>query len=232
MTSSDAQSWKLREIDNPLFFNSITFGDKFVAVGYKFGISTDPTGISSEPTITHVSLGYSHSSYSYSYSYTNNADSLSFASFWSVHSAPNSQLPYESVTFGNGLYVAIAPTYTPGANGIAWSNNGVSWTAVNPPAANNWKSVVYGNGLFAAISMGSTEEMFPYGTCGSGTQNLCSMTSSDGVTWLLSSAGQQPYISIAYGIYNSDPIFVAGAASLCGNSGTCSMTGVLVCQGS
>jgi hypothetical protein len=72
-----------------------------------------------------------------------------------------------SVTYGNGIFVAVAGFGT--SNRVMTSSDGITWTTRTASADYAWRSVTYGNGLFVALS-----------TNGSGNQV---MTSSDGITW-------------------------------------------------
>ncbi len=74
---------------------------------------------------------------------------------------------WNSVTYGNGLFVAVASSGT--GNRVMTSPDGINWISRTSAADNNWWSVTYGNGLFVAVAR-------------SGTGNRV-MTSSDGITW-------------------------------------------------
>lgn len=71
---------------------------------------------------------------------------------------------WQSVTYGNGLFVAVAET---GVNRVMTSPDGIAWTARPAAQANPWRSVTYGNGLFVAVSLDGANGV---------------MTSPDGVT--------------------------------------------------
>ena len=74
---------------------------------------------------------------------------------------------WNSVTYGNGLFVAVAETGT--RNRVMTSPDGITWTSRTSAADNSWNNVTYGNGLFVAVAY-------------SGTGNRV-MTSPDGITW-------------------------------------------------
>ena len=102
-----------------------------------------------------------------------------------------------SVTYGNGLFVAVAASGT--GNRVMTSPDGITWTSRTSPADNGWISVTYGGGLFVAVSY-------------SGAGNRV-MTSPDGITWTSrTSPADNDWISVTYG----NGLFVAVAAS-----GTC-----------
>ena len=117
--------------------------------------------------------------------------------FWTIRTsaADNNWL---SVTYGNGLYVAVANTGT--GNRVMTSPDGITWTIRTSAADNNWYSVTYGNGLYVAIGA-------------SGTGNRV-MTSPDGITWTIrTSAADNVWYSVTYG----NGLYVAIGASGTGN---------------
>jgi hypothetical protein len=106
-------------------------------------------------------------------------------------SADNS---WRSVTYGNGLFVAVANTGT--GNRVMTSPDGINWTSRTSAVDNSWQSVTYGNGLFVAVAA-------------SGTGNRV-MTSPDGITWTArNSAADNGWNSVTYG----NGFFVAVAGS-------------------
>jgi len=114
---------------------------------------------------------------------------------WTARPAPE-QNNWISVTYGNGMFVAVANTGT--VNRIMTSSDGVNWTAQAAPEQNNWVSVTYGGGQFVAVA-------------NAGTANRI-MTSPDGMNWTAQAAPEQNgWISVAYG----NGMFVAVA-----NAGT------------
>ncbi|MBT9168395.1 MAG: hypothetical protein DDT19_01740 [Syntrophomonadaceae bacterium] len=103
-----------------------------------------------------------------------------------------------SVTYGNGLFVAVAFSGT--GNRVMTSPDGINWTLRTSAADNAWVSVTYGNGLFVAVAQ-------------SGTGNRV-MTSPDGITWTArTSAADNNWNSVTYG----NGTFVAVAFSGSGN---------------
>jgi len=105
---------------------------------------------------------------------------------------------WNSVTYGNGLFVALATTGT--GNRVMTSPDGITWTIRTSAANNNWYGVTYGNGLFVAVA-----------TTGTGNRV---MTSPDGITWTLrNSAADNQWLSVTYG----NGLFVAVAQTGAGN---------------
>ncbi len=59
-------------------------------------------------------------------------------------------LSYQSVTYGNGVYVAVASSGV--GKRVATSPDGATWTIRNSAADNAWTSVTFGNGIFVAVA--------------------------------------------------------------------------------
>ncbi len=71
---------------------------------------------------------------------------------------------WKGITYGNGLYVAVAGS---GTYRVMTSPDGVTWTPRAVPLS-DWRAVTYGNGLFVAVASSQTVRI---------------MTSPDGITW-------------------------------------------------
>ena len=67
---------------------------------------------------------------------------------WTQRTLPAST-NWSSVTYGNGVFVAVA---TGTSNVAATSPDGVTWTQRTLPAGTYWSSVTYGNGIFVAVA--------------------------------------------------------------------------------
>jgi predicted RecA/RadA family phage recombinase len=103
-----------------------------------------------------------------------------------------------SVTYGNGLFVAVAGSGA--GNRVMTSPDGITWTSRTSAADNFWFGVTYGNGLFVAVA-------------DSGAGNRV-MTSPDGITWTSrTSAADNDWRGVTYG----NSLFVAVADSGAGN---------------
>jgi hypothetical protein len=63
-----------------------------------------------------------------------------------------------SVTYGNGLFVAVASGGSTGDR-VMTSPDGTTCTSRTSAANNSWNSVTYGNGLFVAVAIGGNEFM-------------------------------------------------------------------------
>ena len=72
-------------------------------------------------------------------------------SWTSRTSAANNE--WRSVTYGNGLFVAVSATGT--GNRVMTSPDGITWTGRGSPNETSWLSVTYGNGLFVAVASGN-----------------------------------------------------------------------------
>jgi hypothetical protein len=61
---------------------------------------------------------------------------------------------WRSVTYGNGLFVAVAISGT--LNRVMTSPDGITWTTRTTPNDNWWHDVTYANGLFVAVAVSGT----------------------------------------------------------------------------
>ena len=68
---------------------------------------------------------------------------------WTTQTSPENN-NWCSVSFGGGLFVAVASNGTQGR--IMKSVNGLDWTIDNYTSSHNWSSIAYGNGRFVAVS--------------------------------------------------------------------------------
>ena len=100
---------------------------------------------------------------------------------WTARSAAEAN-GWRSVTYGDGLFVAVASS---GTNRVMTSPDGINWTARSAAEANSWRSVTYGDGLFVAVAFDGTNRV---------------MTSPDGINWTARSAAEaNGWIYITYG---------------------------------
>jgi hypothetical protein len=85
---------------------------------------------------------------------------------WTAFTGPGVNNEWESVAYGNGIYVAVSST---GTNRVMTSTDGENWT-VRPSSndSNAWKAITFGGGKFVAIATSGTNRV---------------MTSTDGITW-------------------------------------------------
>jgi hypothetical protein len=87
---------------------------------------------------------------------------------WTARTAPSpDNSAWRSITYGDGLFVAVASS---GTHKVMTSPDGINWTArtVPSPDDSGWLSVTYGNGLFVAGAASGTHKV---------------MTSPDGINW-------------------------------------------------
>ena len=125
---------------------------------------------------------------------------------WTIRSSAADN-GWRSVTYGNGLFVAVANSGT--GNRVMTSPDGITWTTRTSAADFSWNSVTYGNGLFVALD-------------NSGSSNSL-MTSPDGITWTTrTSAANNGWSSVTYG----NGLFVAVAFSGTGNRVMTSPNGI------
>jgi hypothetical protein len=107
---------------------------------------------------------------------------------------------WTSVTYGNGLFVAVSWN---GTNRVMTSPDGITWTSRSAAAETNWKGVTYGNSLFVAVSY---SQQGPIGNR--------VMTSPDGITWTSRiSAAENNWTDVNYG----NGLFVAVSSNGTGN---------------
>ena len=107
---------------------------------------------------------------------TVNGNIIDRGTIWSDASCSHNN--WNSATYGNGLFVAIAYN----SSNTMYSSDGKNWLNASC-SQNNWNSVTYGNGLFVAIAYNSSNTMY----------------SSDGKNWLNASCSQNNWISVTYG---------------------------------
>ncbi|SVC88695.1 uncharacterized protein METZ01_LOCUS341549, partial [marine metagenome] len=109
---------------------------------------------------------------------------------WTARAAAEANA-WNDVTYGNGLFVAVARD---GTNRVMTSPDGTTWTARAAAEANQWRGVSYGNGLFVAVASSGTNRV---------------MTSPDGTTWTIRDEGNdsQQWMDVTYG----NGLFVAVA---------------------
>lgn len=129
---------------------------------------------------------------------------------WTQQTPANSN-SWNSVTYGDGLFVAVSNTNGGGSNGVMTSPDGITWTAHNADPATNvlWKYVTYSASLDLFVAVGSSSS----NTLG----NV--MTSPDGINWtareiptmgalnsVIFASGKFVAISYAGAIYSEDGI--------------------------
>ncbi len=112
---------------------------------------------------------------------------------WATTTAAGNDDFWQSITYGNGTYVAVAT----GLDQVMTSSDGITW-ATSSAAGNDdqWLGVTYGNGLFVAVGVFGDRVM----------------TSSDGITWATSSAAgnNDSWWDVTYG----NGLFVAVGSCL------------------
>jgi hypothetical protein len=94
--------------------------------------------------------------------------------------------PWQSVCYGNGLFVAVSNTGTIDDK-VMTSPDGINWTSRKAGENNLWQSVCYGNGLFVAVASDGTNRV---------------MTSPDGINWTRRISGTDTscqWKSVCYG---------------------------------
>jgi len=106
--------------------------------------------------------------------------------FSSAQATLPASVNWAAVTYGKGLFVAVATS----SNIAATSPDGINWTQRTLPASATWYAVTYGNGIFVAVGGGMT----------------VIATSPDGITWTQRSA---PVSATWRGVTYGGGLFVA-----------------------
>jgi len=191
MYSQDGETWTAISTGYPSVWTSVTFGNgQFVAVA-----SSDSSfiiGISNGNTM--ATSGGNDIGADQNAQVMTSYDGIT----WTLQPAAASY-SWSSVTYGNGLYVAVA-NGDGGSTQAMTSSDGSTWNIRSTPSSQSnhaWRSVVYGNGVFSAVA-----------SSGSGTLNKA-MYSLDGTTWVEGSTPSDPAgcVSVTYG----NGLFVAVA---------------------
>jgi hypothetical protein len=234
-TSPDGITWTLRA--HPAMtgaVSTITFGNNtFTAIA---NTSATPMGsrvVSSSNGITWTSGTFTSETTSYLASIYANSTFVAvgpttdgFPVATSANGSAWTGLPistdkaWRSVTYGNGLFVAVAgiPTSLGAIAGerVMTSPDGINWTNRISATDNDWTSVTYGNGVFVAVAK-------------SGTGNRV-MTSPDGITWTSrTSAADSDWSSVTFG--NGVFVAVANASANCVMTSTNGTTWTLQTSG-
>ena len=105
---------------------------------------------------------------------------------WTQQTAPPASNEWLTVTYGGGLFAAVAARASSGQ--VMTSPDGITWTAVSVTNADDiyFRGITYGNGRFVAVG---TSQFRPSQV----------MTSTDGATWNLHIAADREWSSVAYG---------------------------------
>ena len=74
---------------------------------------------------------------------------------WTARAAAEQNV-WRAVTYGNGLFVAVASS---GTNRVMTSPDGITWTPRSATEANTWRSVTYGDGRFVAVAANGTNRV-------------------------------------------------------------------------
>jgi len=175
--------------NNPVSGVSVTFavasgGGSLAASGT---VTTNNSGIATSPawtlgttaganTLTATSPGLTGSPLTFTATAVVGASTQVWTSRTSA--ANNS---WNSVAFGNGIFVAVAQTGTAG-NRVMTSPDGINWTSQTAALDVGWNGIAYGNGLFVAVTGGAL------------------MTSPDGINWTLRTVdATSGWHGVAYG---------------------------------
>jgi hypothetical protein len=171
MTSPDGITWTIRTSAADNSWRSVTYGN-----GLFVAVSSDGTGnrVMTSPDGITWTLGA-----------TDNIMTSPDGINWTRRQT-NIYNAWRSVTYGNGVFVAVSSDGT--SNQVIRStDNGVTWASSTNPSTQSWYSVTYGNGLFVAVA-----------TTGGVSNSV--MTSPDGITWTTrTSISASGWYSVTYG---------------------------------
>jgi hypothetical protein len=190
MTSLDGITWTAGNAATPSEWESVTYGNGlFVAVGWvdEF-VENDPDDFMAGGAF--VLSGRVMTS----------PDGIT----WTSRSAA-ADSNWKSVTYGNGLFVAVAFDGT--GNRVMTSPDGITWTARTAAAASGWYGVTYGM-IDSSVTSTASGTLVPgfVAVANGGTNRV--MTSPDGITWTARTAAEASgWNSVTYG----DGLFVAVA---------------------
>jgi hypothetical protein len=129
---------------------------------------------------------------------------------WTQRTVPNSNA-WNSLTYGNDLFVAVASSGGLGDEWVMTSPDGITWTARAHPNQYAWRGVTFGNNTFVAVA-----------TDAAGSQ---AMTSSDGINWTTQTTptpggtyygvvyGQGKFVAVGLGAVMTSPDGVTWTAA-------------------
>jgi hypothetical protein len=116
---------------------------------------------------------------------------------WTLRTAPISA--WTAITYGNGLFVAVAELVAAGNPTIITSPDGITWTPRSAPAADGqtWASVTFGVGSDGVGRYVAVKDVNP--PAGGSPPRV--MYSADGVTWAYGNgAPLNNWFSVTYGV--------------------------------
>ena len=180
MTSPDGVTWTAQPgLNVPTNWNSVAFGDDtYVASGDQWmaystdGIAWTEAEYFSGQYHSWKSVAFADDTFVVVNSTTGAANRVMTSNdgvTWTPRNAGIQVNEWTGVTYGAGLFVAVAGT---GTNRVMTSPDGVTWTPQSAASASYWTSVTYGGGQFVAVAFGGAV-----------------MTSPDGITWTSQSSG-------------------------------------------
>jgi len=171
--STNGTSWTASTMPSASAWQSLTFGNgRFVAIAFNQsnaaystnGTTWTASTLSTTDYWTSVAYGLIGATNYYvavqeSGTSTNNAYSTN-GSTWTTGTMPvsGSAFGYNSITFGNGFFVAAPSGSTIGA----YSSNGLTWTANTFSSSITAFGLTYGNGYYVAVGFSSA--IGAYGT--------------------------------------------------------------------
>jgi len=169
-TNNDITNWQ--EVNDTNNFIDVTFGNGFFVATRSNGVSYSTDGIVWNATNP---VGFVGGKLAFGNGlFVNVANSggsgIIFTSpdgfVWTSRTAASNDT-WSAITYGNGLFVAVAIAYGAGG-GIMTSPDGITWTLRVGVGPGGFTGVTYGNAIFVAVKTGSPGTM---------------VTSANGITW-------------------------------------------------
>ena len=176
-------------VAQPGYGATVTYSMFTTNLGLNWNVSTIPVvggTVTNNFTVTYGNGRWVAISGRYGYYSTDGSN-------WTQVTGLTSTIAWETVRYGNGLFIATAAqVYATGlkTNVYATSTDGITWTSRTLPASyRTWYNLVYGNGLWVLSAYSS----------GIGTAGDYTFTSPDGINW--TSQGQVLGYDARRGIY-------------------------------
>lgn len=176
--------FEISNIGGPAFLGTQVTIKKGAAIpdGYKDGMLID-MHLDTEYKITELPDGELYTARTWAYNSDGDRQNdivgavgqfktgYNYGSTWTSRTAP-SNVFWQDVTYGNGVYVAVGGGYGRGSGSMYSTDSGATWTSGNLNKSVDWMFVTFGSGRFVAVSDYVSAELAHYFAW-----------SSDGISW-------------------------------------------------
>jgi hypothetical protein len=156
-TSPDGRTWTVRESGTFSRLHGVAFGNGlFVATGLSGTILTSPTGESWTPRQSKtgdaiLSIAFANGKFvatTHKGAILTSTDGLG----WNPPQAVGGGAPFNAVTWGDGIFVAVGYGYVNPNGANCWTSpDGLVWTRRNSNTIESLTGVSFGNGRFIAV---------------------------------------------------------------------------------